>query len=137
MNKEQTISILHRLHTDKQAAVKFIQDPAAEWKSLGGQLPAGVTSAQFSQRMRKSPIFGKVEATAKGQSSASFTWSPCVTGLVVFLDILGIGSVAAAAALTGPIVIFLGMQVSAVGAVLAGMTQGGVVVIAMALCHGL
>ena len=136
MKKDQTVAILHRLHTDRQAAKKFVSDPAAEWKALGGEFPAGVTPAQFSQRVRSGPLFKKIEATANGQMGASFTWSPCVTGLVFFLDALGITGVAAAAALSGPIALFLAADATWVAATLAGLGQGSIIVIATALCHG-
>ena len=134
-NKDQTVKILQRLHSDRQAAANFVRDPAAEWQALGGQLPAGVNAAQFSQRIRASAIFKDVQATANGKIGA-MAWSPCVTGLVFFLNALGITGAVAAAAFAGPIAAFLAADVTAVQAILAGVGETSIVAIATALCHG-
>ena len=138
-NKDQTVAILQRLHSDRQAATNFVRNPASEWQALGGQLPAGVTPAQFSQRVRGGAFFKEVEATANGQMSA-MAWSPCITGLVFFLNALGItGAVAATLASVGvdvAIAAFMGYEVSVVQATLATAGETTILGIATLLCHG-
>ena len=137
MTKNQTVAIIQRLHGDKKHAANFVRDPAAEWQALGGQLPAGVTAAQFSQRMRGSPFFKEVQATANGKMSA-MAWTPCITSVVVLFHLLGIGVVGVVSAVSAPaeiaIAAFFGAEVTAIRAFLATSGETTVFLLATALC---
>jgi hypothetical protein len=140
LNKDQTVAILQRLHSDRQAATNFVRDPASEWQALGGQLPAGVTPAQFSQRVRGGSLFKAAEATANGQMSV-MSGTPCQTAVIFVAEMLGLGGVTAVTWLTAgadiPLAAFLGADLTVVQGILTGVggtaTMG---IIAAALCHG-
>ncbi|HEY1752095.1 MAG TPA: hypothetical protein VGG29_12600 [Caulobacteraceae bacterium] len=143
MLKAQTVSILQRLHSDKQAAANFVRDPAAEWHALGGQLPAGVTPAQFAQRVRGGELFKSVQATANGQISA-MAWSPCQMGVMFLFDTLGVtagfavtvASGGAAEGIIAAIAAFAGANVSVVTAAFSTLGQAPLAFAAAAICHG-
>jgi hypothetical protein len=82
-NFHQIATALLRTANDQQAAKKFLADPAAAWKAMGGSLPPGMTPAQFSQRAAKAPVHSAIVSAANGQMSV-MDFGSCASCIAVF-----------------------------------------------------
>jgi hypothetical protein len=134
MTRDQTVTILRQLCLNKQAAIQFVNNPAAEWMALGGQLPPGVSAAQFSQNMRNSKIFSNIQAVANGQMSTQDWLNPCAIALETFLCALGVFGTAVLGPAMPAVAAFMSADVTVVTAAATGATGGGLYAVCVAIC---
>jgi hypothetical protein len=120
---------------DPHAAAQYLKDPVAYWHSVGGTLPPGVSTTQFSQRVTSSALHQTVVnvTTHPGQITVLSSCQSCLAFVGFLVDLVGGG-----AALLTPGV---GEWVAAA----AGITLAGVVTaaegvssaISVTICHSM
>jgi hypothetical protein len=142
-NFNQVAAALRNAASNRNAAASYVGNPAAAWQAMGGQLPAGVTPAQFNQRVGASELHKTIAATANGQMS-TMDWSDCNECRAVAMYFLcAIGVVAAGGALVitggtiGAIAGFFGFTEAATSAAagIAGAAVAGT--FAQSICRSM
>lgn len=137
-------TIITKLRTDRKAAARFVQDPAAEWQAQGGHFPAGVSASQFSRGIRQGKLFEDIKAVAEGKSHSNMGWSPCTMAVMFLFDALGVTAAVAVTLATGganvgvlaALATTLGMEVTAIRAAILTVGHAPLAMIAAAICHG-
>jgi hypothetical protein len=121
-NFNQVAAALRNAASNRNAAASYVGNPAAAWQAMCGQLPAGVTPAQFNQRVGASELHKTIAGTANGQMSA-MDWSDCNECRAVAMYFLcAIGAIAAGGVLVisggsiGAIAGFFGVSEAAASA---------------------
>ena len=137
-------NIILKLRSDRNAAARFVNDPAKVWVELGGQIPTGVSSSQFAQGIRSGEIFKDIKATAEGKSHANMAWSPCVMAVMFAFNALGLTAAVAVTAASGgdgagllaTAAAMMGMEVSALAGAITAAGQAPIAKIAAVICLG-